>query len=342
MSVHEGGKLGFQCSICSVELTSKRNLDNHVLSVHEGKFKCLVCNVELSSKRNLENHIKSVHEGKKVNFAKRKSKDCDIDNITIKQECLDSSEELDKEKLLPLLTKTEPPNSDDSEEYFHEWEKIPYQCLFCDKNFSTLHYMNRHVQNVHEEGKKKFKHKCSLCDATFRQKSDVKKHVNTVHEGVKPEKRKKNKSVQSKKIVNKITRKNLDINEEFNDAHMINIKKEPLEDDYKNLDYQCSICLATFSQKSKLKRHMTLTHKVAKKKIELSKIDRQNVSNSNKIHKNQISNEEFLDPNRINIKEEPLDENYDMNTDVFLPDPVKIEPTDENFYDDYDDDPLAS
>lgn len=33
---------------------------------------------------------------------------------------------------------------------------------------------------------------------------------------------------------------------------------------------------------------------------------------------------------------------YDMNTDVFLPDPVKIEPTDENFYNDYDDDPLAS
>ena len=33
---------------------------------------------------------------------------------------------------------------------------------------------------------------------------------------------------------------------------------------------------------------------------------------------------------------------YDMNTDVFLPDPVKIEPKDENFYDDCDDDPLAS
>ena len=33
---------------------------------------------------------------------------------------------------------------------------------------------------------------------------------------------------------------------------------------------------------------------------------------------------------------------FDMNTDVFLPDPVKIEPKDENFYDDCDDDPLAS
>ena len=33
---------------------------------------------------------------------------------------------------------------------------------------------------------------------------------------------------------------------------------------------------------------------------------------------------------------------YDMNTDVFLPDPLKIEPKDENVYNDCDDDPLAS
>ena len=82
--------------------------------------------------------------------------------------------------------------------------------------------------------------------------------------------------------------------------------------------------------------------KGAKKKIKLSKVESQNLSNSNEIHKNQISNEEFLDPNRIDIKEDPLDENHDMNTDVFLPDPVKIEPKDENFYNDCDDDPLAS
>ena len=82
--------------------------------------------------------------------------------------------------------------------------------------------------------------------------------------------------------------------------------------------------------------------KGAKKKIELSKVDRQNISNSNEIHDKQISNEEFLDSNRIDIKEDPLDENYGMNTDVFLPDPVKIEPKDENFYNDGDDDTLAS
>ena len=225
--------------------------------------------MELKSKRNLLNHVMTIHEGKKVNLAKRKSKDFDIDNITIKQEFLDSSEEFEQETLPPLLIKTEPPNSDDSAE-------------------------------------------------------------------VKPEKRRKNSSVKSKKNTIKSTKKNLDINEEFNTAQLINIKGEPLED----LDYKCSICLATFSQKSKLKRHKTLTHKGAKKKSNLSKINSDSVSNE--IYENQISNKEFLDPNRINIKEEPLDETYDMNTDVFLPDSVKIEPTDENFYDVYDDDPLAS
>merc|ERR1739838_1056580 len=118
-------------------------------------------------------------------------------------------------------------------------------------------------------------------------------------------------------------------------GQIINIKEGPLEDGHKNLDYNCSI-----SQNSKVKRNITLTHKGETKKIKLSKIDSQNVPCE--IDKNQISNEEFLDPDRIDIKEDPLDENCDMNTDVFLPDPVKIEPKDENYYDDCDDDPLAS
>jgi len=37
-----------------------------------------------------------------------------------------------------------------------------------------------------------------------------------------------------------------------------------------------------------------------------------------------------------------VSKSYDINTNIFLPDPVKIEPSDENFYNDYDDDPLAS
>merc|ERR1719500_56036 len=156
--------------------------------------------MELKSKRNLLNHVMTVHEGKKLNIAKKKLIDYDSNNITVKQECLDSSEELEQETLPPLLIKTEPPNSDDSAE-------------------------------------------------------------------IKPEKRRKNNYVKSKKNIIKSTRNNLGINEEFNPARIINIKGEPLED----LDYKCSICLATFSQKSKLKRHTTLTHKWAKTKINLSK-----------------------------------------------------------------------
>ena len=126
--------------------------------------------------------------------------------------------------------------------------------------------------------------------------------------------------------------KNQISNEEFLDPNRISIKEQPMDE---NCDVNTDVFLPDPVK-------IEPTDKGAKKKIKLSKIDSQNVSNSNEIHKNQISNEEFLDPNRIDIKEDPLDENYDMNTDVFLPDPVKIEPTDENFYDYYDDDPLAS
>ena len=226
----------------------------------------------------------------------------------------------------------------------HEGKKN-YNCEECDESFLTKHFLNFHKYEVHGgpkpntnkgKGETQKVFKCSECSMELKSKRNLLNHVMSVHEGIKSEKRRKNNSAKSKKNNIKSTKNNLDINEELNTAQIINIKEEPLED----LDYKCSICLATFSQKSKLKRHNTLTHKGAKKKINLSKINSDNVSNE--IYENQISNEEFLDPNRINIKEEPLDENYDMNTDVFLPDPVKIEPTDENFYDDYDDDPLAS
>merc|ERR1712062_550277 len=61
-------------------------------------------------------------------------------------------------------------------------------------------------------------------------------------------------------------------------------------------------------------------------------------SNGNEIPEN--FHEELLEPN-INIKEEPWDENDDNATDVFLPGPIKNEPSDDMFYNDYDD-PLAS
>ena len=61
-------------------------------------------------------------------------------------------------------------------------------------------------------------------------------------------------------------------------------------------------------------------------------------SNGNDIPEN--FHQELLEPN-INIKEEPWDENDENDTDVFLPGPIKNEPSDEMFYNEYDD-PLAS
>ena len=69
------------------------------------------------------------------------------------------------------------------------------------------------------------------------------------------------------------------------------------------------------------------------------------IKKPNIIRMEDIESEDMSDSNidtdsEMDIKQELEKELED--TDVFLPDPVKIELTDENFYNDYDDDPLAS
>ena len=56
-----------KCQICDSSLKSKRNLKNHIASVHERKkpFKCIICDTSFTTKQSLKNHIASVHEGKK-------------------------------------------------------------------------------------------------------------------------------------------------------------------------------------------------------------------------------------------------------------------------------------
>ena len=62
-SVH-GGKKSFNCSICNMNLSSKRNLENHVAGVHEGKkpYRCSHCLKSFYGKLVFKNHMESVHE----------------------------------------------------------------------------------------------------------------------------------------------------------------------------------------------------------------------------------------------------------------------------------------
>ena len=56
-----------------------------------------------------------------------------------------------------------------------------YKCHLCDKAFSQLDSVNRHIYRVHRQQK----YKCDLCDKAFHAKSYLTLHKNGVHEGLK-------------------------------------------------------------------------------------------------------------------------------------------------------------
>ena len=55
----------FKCELCSKNFSSKRNLKNHISSVHEGlkNHKCETCGKAFSQLHHLKGHIRSVHQG---------------------------------------------------------------------------------------------------------------------------------------------------------------------------------------------------------------------------------------------------------------------------------------
>ena len=54
----------YQCDICKKSLSSKKNLNLHIQSVHEKikKFKCGICKKLLSTKTTLNSHILTIHK----------------------------------------------------------------------------------------------------------------------------------------------------------------------------------------------------------------------------------------------------------------------------------------
>ena len=66
MSFQEGENL-YECKSCKKSLSSRRNLKNHIASVHKGEkpYKCEICNRSFPQKYPLRRHIDSVHNGKK-------------------------------------------------------------------------------------------------------------------------------------------------------------------------------------------------------------------------------------------------------------------------------------
>ena len=180
----------YQCTICKKEFSGvngKRNMNQHVAVVHEGKkpFECELCDACFSKKVGLETHISMVHDGKK-------SFECNLCQFATATEgnlkAHIKSVHAEKESYECTICKkvfsgrNGKRNMRSHMEVVHEGKK-PFLCEICNSSFSRERNLRLHISSVHD-GNKPFK--CDLCEYATVRKSDLEKHIKAVHDGIKP------------------------------------------------------------------------------------------------------------------------------------------------------------
>ncbi|XP_037781522.1 uncharacterized protein LOC119577920 [Penaeus monodon] len=151
MATHVGRKK-FSCNDCDKELTSLRNLKNHIASVHKKQraFECHICKKTYSKACSLQVHMRSVHTGERPFKC----------NVCSKRFCD------------PALLKLH--------HAVHTGER-KYSCTLCDRRFNQYSNMISH-QRVHSNERP---FTCVICKENFKTKEGLLKHK-WVHTGLKP------------------------------------------------------------------------------------------------------------------------------------------------------------
>jgi general transcription factor IIIA len=239
----------WKCSICNKIVSSKKNLKNHLLKIHEvGKSQtCQECEKEFDDKRELKVHTITVHDGKKLYR-------CSIcaaylTDLKIMKRHLATVHE--KEELLNCK-----PRELLEMNLFHVLEK-PQTCSQCGENLVTKRMLKQHVLSVHE-GKKLYR--CSICKASLINIKHMKRHIVSVHE--------KNKNLLNCKPM-EFLKMNLfhemkksqtcdQCGDKFSDKN--DLKGHVLYVHDKKTLYQCSICTAYLTEVGKMKRHLITIH----------------------------------------------------------------------------------
>ncbi|KAK3876960.1 hypothetical protein Pcinc_018290 [Petrolisthes cinctipes] len=142
----------YKCNICNKELTTVRNLKNHITSFHHKQrtFVCQICNKSFSKSSSLQVHMRSVHTGERP-FS------CNV--------CSKNFHD-------PALLKIH--------QAIHTGEQ-KYSCKVCGRGFTQYSNMISH-QRVHTN---KRPYTCTVCKETFKTKDALMKHKWT-HSGLKP------------------------------------------------------------------------------------------------------------------------------------------------------------
>ena len=128
-----------------------------------------------------------------------------------------------------------------------EKSKQLFKCEDCNKSYTALNTLRKHVQSVHEG----IKHLCDTCNKSFTVLSNLKKHIKEVHENVK-----RVKKLQKCEICEKT----------FPGGSYLKIHIETVHEKLRK--YQCKECDKNFAHREAYKSHVRNIHEGSKWKCE--------------------------------------------------------------------------
>ena len=274
------------CDQCRKKFGNKKELKEHILSVHEGKnvYICTICKACFVVLRNLKRHVVSAH-GKKellrVNFADEiEQETCEhcgdkfgnkrelkghvlsvhegkkVYRCTICNACFVKASRMKRHMVLSHgkenLSNTKPKellrmNLAD------EIEKI--NCDQCGEKFLSKRELKAHILSVHE-GKKVYR--CSICQACFAAGGKMKRHMISDHG-------KEHQNFKPKELLRMNLFHEIEKPQSCNKCGDVFDSKRELK--VHNLSvhegkklFRCSICTECFDNSSKMKNHIVSVH----------------------------------------------------------------------------------
>ena len=275
------------------------NLKDKKLVEGANGFKCGLCQEELSSVRNLMEHMKSIH--KKISNISKPNIKAKPSNPIVKSKPLENAMEnpkvkyectiCDPKKLFCTLEKfqahTKHWHSKSTTSYVrckvcskilkrtsikthmdtvHEGVRR-FFCELCGNSYTSGPALRNHIKAQHE---KKWEYKCSKCERSYNTKATLKQHFNAHHLKIFHQCTKCGKvfpyktGLRKHDIVAHQKRKDYQCyhcGKEFYYVHSLNNHIKILHEGKIDPEAKCHICNKQFPRKSQIQRHIDIVHK---------------------------------------------------------------------------------
>ena len=170
------------CGMCQKQYSSSKQLEAHIrlMHQHQDQVKCSLCDIIVKSKSHLKNHMKRSHTVQKQEFL------CHLCPASFRNQPYlnDHLKHVHSNNTKGSHVCNQCDYSTNSLKYlrghqFRVHSGCRHVCQYCQKAFTLVPNLKRHIELVHSEVKKRFT--CSECSKAFSTKANLKEHFNSIH-----------------------------------------------------------------------------------------------------------------------------------------------------------------